>query len=299
MSMAVELNGVFSSLGPDFALGPLNLTIPRGAVYALIGPNGAGKTTTLNLLMGAGRPQVGAIELLGLPLAAREADIKRRVGFVSPELDYSAWQTVGRAIDFVRGFYPDWAQSRTERLQALFDIHRTQRIAELSFGQRTKLALILALSRDCDLLILDEPTIGLDPVAKRALFVELLHFMADESRTILLSSHQLADVERIADHVALLNRGKILIASRIDELLDRYRLLELATPASPLPGLESATVLDRHEGRERVLLDLRTKTPEALLQQGWELISSTALTLEELFLTLIRADEARRPWRPR
>ncbi len=299
MSMAVELKRVFRSVGPEFSLGPLTLAVPRGAIYALIGPNGAGKTTTLNLLMGAGSPESGEVELLGLPSASREADIKRRVGFVSPALDYSAWQTVGRAIDFVRSFYPDWVPSRTERLQALFDIQRTQRIAELSFGQRTKLALILALSRECDLLILDEPTVGLDPVSKRALFVELLQFMGDESHSIVISSHQLADVERVADHVAVLNRGKILITSRIDQLLDRYRLLELATPHSPRPGLEGVTVLEGHEGRARILLDLRANTPASLLQQGWDIISNTALTLEELFLTLIQVDEARRPWRPR
>ncbi|MDA8349009.1 MAG: ABC transporter ATP-binding protein [Pseudomonadota bacterium] len=298
MSMAVELKGVFSSLGPDFSLGPLNLTIPRGAIYALIGPNGAGKTSTLNLTIGAGRPQTGEIELLGLPFPAREADIKRRIGFVSPELDYSAWRTVGRAIDFVRDFYPDWVHTRCERLQRLLEIHRTQRIAELSFGQRTKLALILALSRECELLILDEPTIGLDPVSKRAIFVELLRFMENESHTILISSHQLGDVERIADHVALLNDGKLLTASPIDELLERYRVVEITnTNAHALPE-QGVTVFEQRDARARALLDLHVTTPQLLRANGLDLISITALTLEELFLTLIRSDDARRPWRP-
>ncbi len=299
MSPAVELKGLCRSFGREFSLGPLYLTIPRGAIYALVGPNGAGKTTTLNLLIGAGRPDRGEIELLGLPLASQEARIKSRVGFVSPELDYSAWGTVGRAIDFVRGFYPDWVQSRTERLQMLLGVHRAERIAELSFGQRTKLALILALSRDCELLILDEPTVGLDPVSKRAIFVELLHFMEQESRTILISSHQLADLERFADHVAVLNHGKLLAASRIDELLDRYRLVEVSTEGALEQGVEGATVLEQRKGRVRLLLDLRVTMPDSLRQQGLDVITSTALTLEELFLTLIGMDEASRPWRPR
>jgi ABC-2 type transport system ATP-binding protein len=299
MNAAVELKGICRSFGRDFSLGPLNLTIPRGAIYALVGPNGAGKTTTLNLLMGAGRPNRGEIELLGLPFAAQEAQIKRRIGFVSPELDYSAWRTVGRAIDFVRGFYPDWVQSRTERLQMLLGMQRAERIAELSFGQRTKLALILALSRDCELLILDEPTVGLDPVSKRAIFVELLRFMEHESRTILISSHQLPDIERFADHVAVLNHGKLLTASRVDELLERYRLVEVDTAEAPERGIEGATVLEQRRDRVRLLLDLRVTAPESLRQQGLVIISSTALTLEELFLNLIRMDEAGRPWRPR
>lgn len=299
MNTAVELKRLCASFGQNFSLGPLNLSIPRGAIYALIGPNGAGKSTTLNLMMGAGRPDSGEIELLGRPFPAQEAAIKRRIGFVSPELDYSAWRTVGRAIDFVRSFYPDWVQSRTERLQMLLDIHRTQRIAELSFGQRTKLALILALSRECELLILDEPTIGLDPVSKRTIFLELLRFMENESHTILISSHQLSDIERIADHVALLNHGKLLTASPIDELLKRYRLVELATADTPAVTVPGARVLENHGGRERVLLDLRATTLEMLHERGEQIISTTAMTLEELFLTLIRADEALRPWRPR
>ncbi len=299
MSTAVDLKHVCTRFGREFSLGPLNLSVPRGSIYALIGPNGAGKSTTLNLLMGAKRPEMGTIELLGLPFPAQDAAIKQRIGFVSPELDYSAWRTVGRAIDFVRSFYPDWVQSRTERLQMLLDIHRTQRIAELSFGQRTKLALIMALSRECELLILDEPTIGLDPVSKRVIFIELLRFMENESRTVLISSHQLSDVERIADHVALLNHGTLLTASPIDELLERYRWVELAARESQAAVIQGTTVLERGEGRERLLLDLRVTTPQMLLERGLDIISSTPMSLEELFLTLIRADDARRPWRPR
>ncbi len=299
MTMAVELKHVNWRVGRDFSLGPLDLSIPRGAIFALIGPNGAGKSTTLNLMMGVGCPETGEINLLGLPFPAREADIKRRIGFVGPELDYGAWRTVGKAIDFVRGFYPDWVQSRTERLLTLFGIQRTQCIAELSFGQRTKLSLLLALSRQCDMLILDEPTIGLDPISKRALFIELLRFMEDESHAILISSHQLSDVERIADHVALLNHGQLLTASPVNELLERYRLVELATPGVSRVTTHGATVLELHNDRERVLLDLHATTPQMLSEQGLDILSSTAMTLEELFLALIRTDDARRPWRPR
>lgn len=299
MSAAVDLTDVRKRFEQNFSLGPVTLTIPRGAVYALIGPNGAGKTTTLNFMVGAGQPESGHIEILGLPFPAREAEIKRRIGFVSPDLDYSAWRTVGGAIDFVRSFYPDWTQSRSERLQILLDLHRPQRIAELSFGQRTKLALLLALSHDCELLILDEPTIGLDPVSKRAVFVELLTFMENESHTILISSHQLSDIERIADHVALLNHGKLLTASRIDALLERYRVVELGTPGMTMPQVRGATVLQQHDGRARVLLDLSANTPVSLQQQGLQILSSATLNLEELFLTLIRTDESGRPWRPR
>ena len=167
---AIEFQDVLKSFELTFSLGPLSLNVPRGSIYALIGPNGAGKSTALNMLMGVGQPGLGNIRVLGLNLREDEVEIKRRTAYVSPDMDYRAWGTVGRAIDFVRGFYPDWNAARCEELQFTFGVHRDTRVEALSFGARMKLALVLALSRDAELLVLDEPTIGLDAIARRQLF---------------------------------------------------------------------------------------------------------------------------------
>src|SRR5262249_10778394 len=157
---------------------------------------------------------------------ADEVEVKRRTAYVSPDMDYRPWGRVGRAIDFVRGFYPDWNAARCEELQFSFGVHRDSRIDALSFGGRMKLSLILALSREAELLVLDEPTLGLDAVARRQLFSELLRFMNVEGRTILISSHQLTDLERFADQVAVVNKGKLISTGRMDQLLERYQLVD-------------------------------------------------------------------------
>jgi ABC-2 type transport system ATP-binding protein len=140
---AIEFQGVRKSFGLAFSLGSLTLSVPRGSIYALIGPNGAGKSTALNMLMGMGEPTLGSIRVLDRDIRHDEVEIKRRTAYVSPDMDYRAWGTVGRAIDFVRGFYPDWSVARCEELQFAFGVHRDTRVDALSFGARMKLALVL------------------------------------------------------------------------------------------------------------------------------------------------------------
>src|SRR5947207_753334 len=147
---AIEIVDVEKQLGL-FHLGPLSLSIPRGSSYGLIGPNGAGKTVTLDLLMGMGRPDRGDMWMLGRDVATEEVEIKRRVAYVGPDLNYQAWGTVERAVAFVSSFYPDWDQKRCERLYIEFGMSPGERVATLSFGARIKLGLTMALSRDPEL----------------------------------------------------------------------------------------------------------------------------------------------------
>jgi ABC-2 type transport system ATP-binding protein len=225
MMNAIALKGVERRLG-DFVLGPLDLTVPRGAVLAFVGPNGAGKTTTLDLLMGMGAADRGEIQVLGACLPRDEVAIKRKVAYVSPDLNFTPWGSVGRALDFVRGFYPDWDQGRCDRLLEEFSVARKERIAALSFGARIKLSLVMALSRDAELLLLDEPTVGLDVNARLLLFREIREFVSrtdkTEGRTVVISSHQLSDLEKLAGHVAILNKGRLIAAGPMAQLVERH-----------------------------------------------------------------------------
>ena len=218
---AIALKGVERRLG-DFALGPLDLTVPRGAVLAFVGPNGAGKTTTLDLLMGMGAADRGEIQVLGKTMPQGEVAIKSKVAYVSPDLNFMPWGSVGRALDFVRGFYPDWDQERCDRLLKEFSVARKERIAALSFGARIKLSLVMALSRDAELLLLDEPTVGLDVNARLLLFREIRDFVKQADRTVVISSHQLSDLEKLADHVAILNKGKLITCGPMAQLVERH-----------------------------------------------------------------------------
>jgi len=282
---AVALKGVERRLG-DFVLGPLDLTVPRGAVLAFVGPNGAGKTTTLDLMMGMGAPDRGEIGVLGLAMPQGEVAIKQRCAYVSPDLNFTPWGSVGRALDFVRGFYPDWDQGRCERLLREFSIARNERIASLSFGARIKLSLVMALSRDAELLLLDEPTVGLDVNARLLLFREIRDFVKREGRAVMISSHQLSDLERLADHVAILNKGKLIASGRMDALVERYVQLEARlNTGGAMPVLEGVTVLARDGARLSLMLDRKQDVP--LAQSGIEVLRETPMSLEDIFVALV------------
>src|SRR4030095_8345599 len=162
-----------------FHLGPLDLTVPQGAVYGLIGPNGAGKTTTLDLILGLGHEDAGAIKVLGLDHRRDEVAMKQQVGYASPEVIFNAWGRVNKLIRFVRGFYPSWDDAYCGRLLDALHIGGDDRIAALSFGSRVKLGLVLALAWHPKILILDEPTADLDAVSKQEIFSELLAAVPD------------------------------------------------------------------------------------------------------------------------
>ena len=201
---AIEIRGLEKAF-PAFALGPLEMTVPAGAIYGFVGPNGAGKTTTIDLIFGMGAKDAGSIQVLGLDHGRDEVAMKRQVAYVSPDLIFQPWGRVHKVIQFVRGFYPTWDQAYCGRLMTSLDLGANDKISTLSFGARIKPALLLALAWRPKALILDEPTVGLDAISKQAVFTELLAAVQDAERTVLISSHGLTDVERFADHLGMIN----------------------------------------------------------------------------------------------
>ena len=288
MPHALEIRGLEKRY-PAFALGPLDVTVPRGAIYGFVGPNGSGKTTTIDLIFGMGAKDAGTITVLGHDHLEHELEMKRRIGYVSPELSFVPWGRVRNAIDFVRGFYPSWDQAYCETLQRNFHVSPDERIAALSFGARTKLALILALAWRPELLVLDEPTTGLDAISKQQVFAELLAAVRDEARTVFISSHAISDLERFADHVGMIKHGRLVFEGAITEVLDRYRFVDF-TVERPIeitdhPGVR---VHERAANRWRVLLDRHRATVDWLKSRGATDISDAPLSLEELFVALGR-----------
>ena len=285
---AIEIRGLVKN-HPRFTLGPLDLTVPRGAIYGLIGPNGAGKTTAIDLIFGMGRNDAGQIRVLGLDHRADEVELKRRVAYLSPDLNFATWGKVGKAIRFVRGFYPGWDDAYCAELMRTFRLGDNDKIATLSFGAKTKLGLLLALARRPEVLILDEPTTGLDAVSKQEVFSELLRTVADGERTVLISSHGLGDIERFADHVGMLKNGRLLLEGRTDEIVDRYRMAEFFTAGDlRAPAPAGLVLLKRSENRWRALLDQPSGAQAWLERQGARDIALTRLTLEDLFVALVK-----------
>lgn len=283
---AIQLDGVTKSF-PGFSLGPLNLTVPRGAIYGLIGPNGSGKSTTLDLLFGMGTPDGGRMSVAGYDAQQQEREMKVRATYVSPDTQFNVWGTVGRAIAFVQGFYPNWDSALCDRLLDLFRLGRAEKIALLSFGARTKLNLLLALCPQPEVIVLDEPTTGLDPEARKFLFEELLRFVADENRTVLISSHQLSDLERFADHIGVLSQGRLICQGQTAEFVQRYQLLEYELdPQFPVPEMPGFVPRKASSSLHQAMVDVVMHPASTLEARGLKIHSQTELPLEEIFIAL-------------
>jgi ABC-2 type transport system ATP-binding protein len=286
---AVEIRGLEKAF-PSFRLGPLDMTVPAGAIYGFVGPNGAGKTTTIDLIFGMGAKDAGSIQIMGLDHARDEVAVKQQTAYVGPDLFYQPWKTVGGAIKFVRGFYPTWDHAYCERLLAALDVGPGERVRTLSFGARIKLSLILALAWRPKLLILDEPTVGLDAISKQAVFAELLAAVQDEDRTVLISSHGLADVERFADHLGMIKDGRLLFEGATSDVIARFRMVDFAAAdASRLAEQPGVFVQRRDEQRWRVLLDLQRASLDRLGALGVRPLAESPVTLEDVFVALGRA----------
>jgi ABC-type multidrug transport system ATPase subunit len=284
---AVEIRGLRKSF-PRFTLGPLDLTVPEGAIYGLVGPNGAGKTTTMDAIFGMGGKDAGSITVLGFDHLRDEVAMKRQVGYVSPDLTYQPWVRVGRAAQFVRGFYPTWDDAYCARLMQTFQLDARDRIQTLSTGAKAKLALLLALSWRPKLLVLDEPILGLDAISKQSVFAELLA-AAGEGRTVLISSHGLTDLERFADHVGMIKQGRLLFEGTTTDVVERYRMVDLVAPESVELSGRRGVFVQQHDGRRwRLLLDLSQAPIDGLRDLGATLAGDAPVTLEELFVALGR-----------
>lgn len=284
---AIEIRAL-SKTFPRFRLGPMDLTVPAGAIYGLVGPNGAGKTTTLDLIFGLGLPEAGEIRVLGYDHREDEVDMKLAAAYVTPHTSFVSWKYVRRVIRFIRGFYPDWDQEYCDHLLRRFRIDPDEKTAALSLGSTTKLGLVLALARRPRVLIMDEPAIGLDVLAKKELFAQLLALMGDEDHTVLISSHNLVDLERFTDHIGVIHEGRLLVEGRTDQLLETHRQVSFTLGGAPPPG---ARLVERDGDRQRVLTHSADQYRQALDGCGATGIAVQPVTLEELFSGLVECGE--------
>lgn len=225
MANALELRNLGKRQGA-FTLQAVDLDIPCGAITGLIGSNGAGKSTLLRLVLGLLPPDEGEIRLFGEPLDRAGARLRRRIGFVQESPTLPTHLRIRELGQMVAPFYPTWDQATFQRLCSHFEIPTRTPFGKLSQGTRMKVALTLALSHDADLLLLDEPTSGLDPIARREVLDLLLGVIQDEGKAVLFSTHITSDLERVADHVAFLSQGRMVLAGPKEELLESWALIK-------------------------------------------------------------------------
>jgi ABC-2 type transport system ATP-binding protein len=283
--LAIELSGV-SKKYRYFTLDKIHLELPRGQIMGLIGANGAGKSTTIRILLGLVHQDSGDVRVLGHRMPAEQVAAKWDIGFASEDMRLYEAMTLGWHMHFIQSIYPKWDGDYAQVLIKRFGLRADQKIKGLSHGQRVKAALLLVLARKPKLLVLDEPTTGLDPVARHEILRELTNVMADEERSILFSSHNTQDVEQISDQITFIDRGRIIDSMDKEAYLDRWRRLRLEIPGGvelpPLPGIIEV----RREGRLAVATS-NAFVPDlanAYENTGVRVQRIENMTLEEIFV---------------
>jgi ABC-2 type transport system ATP-binding protein len=221
MDPALELDGIRKSWN-GFTLGEVSFRLPRGFMMGLVGPNGAGKTTLVKLILDLVRPDAGTIRVFGQDHREHGIGARARIGFVHDRPTAFEFLSVERVAAVVAGFYERWDREAFERLLHEFELPRQRRVSALSRGMRMKLGLALALSHQAELLIMDEPTTGLDPVFRAELRERISDLVANERRSVVFSTQILSDLERVADYVMFLREGRVLYTGARDDLLDRW-----------------------------------------------------------------------------
>ena len=296
-SFIIETAGLRKRFESHEALCGLDLHVPAGSICGFLGRNGAGKTTTIKILLGMARASAGTARVFGLNAgnAAAGVAIRSRCAFVSEEKDLFDSMTVTESIRFTASFYPRWRQDLETRYLRRFDLRAESQVKTLSGGMRTKLALLLALSRGAELLILDEPTSALDPAATEEVLQALVAHVANEEMTVFFSSHQIAEVEQIADRVSIIHRGRMVLESGLDDLRENFRRIDAVFEGpAPNPLLRTRGVEGiRRDGRA---LSVMVSAGEGAITEEIHLLNPVSLsvfpvTLKDIFLEVTGRDE--------
>ena len=238
---AITTQGLTKRYGADDGVHGLDLTVPRGSTFGLLGPNGAGKSTTLKMLMGLIAPDEGHAEVLGVSPPFGDVPLRARIGYVPERHCMYRWMTVSEIVRFVSAFYPTWNASFCDALLRQYGLDLGKKVEQLSHGMQTKLALTLALAHEPELLLLDEPTTGLDPIVREEFLEGILHpLVAESERTVIFSSHIMSDIETVADTIAIVNRGRLLTCRSRDDLANGIkRIVTAGADIPPFPVIHS------------------------------------------------------------
>jgi ABC-2 type transport system ATP-binding protein len=294
MTSAIETVDLTRRFGRLEAVEALNLQVPIGSVFALVGPNGAGKTTTIKLLMNLIRPTHGRAFVMGADSRRLGPRTFERIGYVSENQRLPDWLTPDQLLDYIRPFYPTWDEDLCKKLQADLGLTARTPLRSLSRGTRMKAALLASLAYRPELIVLDEPFTGLDPLVRDELIRALLELPGEHPCTVLVSSHDIEEIERLADWIAFIDRGRLVFAEPVSSLLSRFRLIEVLAPdgVTPTPVSAPGWLLQGTVGRILRFVDTDHASPGAISRitlafPGAE-IRAVPLSLREIFVALAR-----------
>jgi len=283
----IEIVGLSRRFGAKTALDEATLSVPRGVVFGVMGENGAGKTTMIKHILGLYKAERGSVRVFGHDPVAEPVAVLARLGYLSEERSLPQWMRVDELIRYTKAFYPAWDDAFADELCETFELDPRQKIRSLSRGQHARTGLLIALAHRPELLVLDEPSSGLDPVARRDILEAIIRTVASEGRTILFSSHLLDEVERVSDRVAMLHHGRVVLEDGLEEIKASHKSLTLRFEEAPglaptLPG----QLTSEGDGREWTFLCHSTNgSPErAAAEMGAKIVAESVPTLDEIFL---------------
>jgi ABC-2 type transport system ATP-binding protein len=282
----IVMEHVSRHYGAKFALNDVSLEVPRGGVLGLVGTNGAGKTTLIKHILGLLRAQSGTVRVFDLDPVSRAVTVLSRLGYLSEDRDLPPWITVGELLRYTKAFYPGWDTAYAEALRDQFQLSAKSRIRTLSKGELAKAGLLLALAHRPELLVLDEPSSGLDPVVRREMLEAIVRAVGDEGRTVLFSSHLLDEIARVSDRVAMLANGRLVLQGDLQDILETHRRLvvRLPEPTASLRAFPGALSVNVGPREWTVICNGATEAfVNAVRQARGDVLEQTDATFEEVF----------------
>jgi ABC-2 type transport system ATP-binding protein len=287
---AIEIHRLTKTFRKTTAVADISLTVPRGSVVGFLGPNGAGKTSTIKMLMGLLAPTSGGVRVLGLDPRRDALELRNRVGYVPDNHHIYQWMTVPQVFRFAAAAFRDWDRRECDRLVEFLRLPTARRVKDLSRGETTKLALVVALAHRPGLLILDEPTTGLDPLVRQEFLDAAAAVIRDSGRTVFFSTHILSDVDRIADRLVVMDAGRIIADDTLDSLRSRYTKASFVFPRPPAPDLVIPGALRVYKGLREWVATFRA-TDDATLRATASAVGASdcmaqPMTVEDVFLEL-------------
>ena len=283
----ISVTGLSRHFGTKAALSEVSLYVPRGCVFGLVGENGAGKTTLIKHLLGLLRAEVGEVRVFRLDPIANTVEVLGRIGYLSESRDLPAWMRIDELLRYTAGFYPKWDTQYAEKLRDQFGLSTSARVRTLSQGQLAKLGLIVALAYRPELLLLDEPSSGLDPLVRRDILEAIIRSVAEEGRTVLFSSHLLDEVERVSDHLAMMHQGRVVFSGPLDQVKQSHHrlIIRFASEQAIPPQLEGALSISGRGREWKVLSNGQVGALAAhAASLGGTIIEDQTPTLDEIFV---------------
>ena len=283
----IETSGLSRKFGRKLALNNVSLKIPRGRVFGLVGENGAGKTTLIKHILGLLRAENGSVRVFGFDPVADPVAVLGRIGYLSENRDLPPWMRVDELLRYTRAFYPNWDPAFAETLRNQFGLDPAAKIKNLSRGENAKAGLLIALAFRPELLLLDEPSSGLDPVVRRDILEAIIRTVAEEGRTVFFSSHLLEEVERVADDLAMMFAGEVVLTGKLDDIKENHHrlILHFESPQScapKVPGVLSLT----GSGREWTAIcnGSRSEVIAGVARSGGRVVAEATASLDEIFV---------------